>query len=96
MPYIGIGLHVLAAIYFAVHAIRSGQSLYWLILLFSFPLLGSVVYFLAIYFPEVRHCAAPDRSSVPPSSSWTRARTCATPVPNWPARPPCRTGFGWA
>ncbi len=55
MPYIGIGLHVLAAIYFAVHAIRSGQSLYWLILLFSFPLLGSVVYFLAIYFPEVRH-----------------------------------------
>lgn len=54
MPYIGIGLHALAAIYFAVHAIRSGQSLYWLILLFSFPLLGSVVYFLAIYFPEVR------------------------------------------
>ncbi len=38
-----------------MHAIRSGHSLYWLILLFSFPLLGSVVYFLAIYFPEVRH-----------------------------------------
>ncbi|MGH8036935.1 MAG: hypothetical protein ACREPD_04260 [Stenotrophomonas sp.] len=55
MPFIGIGLHVLAAIFFAVHAIRSGQSLYWLILLFSFPLLGSVVYFLAIYFPEIRH-----------------------------------------
>lgn len=55
MPYIGIGLHVLAAIYFAVRAIRSGQSLYWLILLFSFPLLGSVVYFLAIYFPEARN-----------------------------------------
>ena len=55
MPYIGLGLHVLAAIYFAVHAIRSGQSLYWLILLFSFPLLGSVVYFLAIYFPEARN-----------------------------------------
>ncbi|WP_422506144.1 hypothetical protein [Stenotrophomonas sp. GZD-301] len=55
MPFLGIGLHVLAAIFFAVHAIRSGQSLYWLILLFSFPLLGSVVYFLAIYFPEIRH-----------------------------------------
>ncbi|WP_248150353.1 tetratricopeptide repeat protein [Stenotrophomonas indicatrix] len=38
-----------------MHAVRSGQSLYWLILLFSFPLLGSVVQFLAIYFPEVRH-----------------------------------------
>lgn len=42
-----------------MHAIRSGQSLYWLILLLSFPLLGSVAYFLAIYFPEVRHsCGA--------------------------------------
>ncbi|HEL2977281.1 TPA: tetratricopeptide repeat protein [Stenotrophomonas maltophilia] len=55
MPYIGIGLHVLIAICFAVHAIRSGQSLYWLILLFSFPMLGSIVYFLAIYLPDVRH-----------------------------------------
>lgn len=55
MPYLGIGLHFIAAIYFAVHAIRSGQSLYWLLLLFSFPLLGSVVYGLAIYLPEIRH-----------------------------------------
>jgi len=55
MPYIGIGLHFIAAIYFAVHAIRSGQSLYWLLLLFSFPMLGSLVYFVAIYLPEVRH-----------------------------------------
>ncbi|AWH53532.1 hypothetical protein C1924_10240 [Stenotrophomonas sp. ESTM1D_MKCIP4_1] len=55
MPYLGIGLHFIAAIYFAVHAIRSGQSLYWLLLLFSFPLLGSVVYFVAIYLPEARH-----------------------------------------
>ncbi len=55
MPFIGIGLHVLVAIYFAVHAIRSGQPLYWLLILFSFPLLGSVVYFAAIYFPEIRY-----------------------------------------
>jgi len=52
---VGIGLHVLAAICFALHTIDSGQSLYWLILIFSLPLLGTVVYFLAIYFPEVRH-----------------------------------------
>lgn len=55
MPFIGIGLHVLVAIFFAVHAIRSGQNFYWLLILFSFPLLGSVVYFAAIYFPEIRH-----------------------------------------
>nr|WP_285309518.1 PLDc N-terminal domain-containing protein [Stenotrophomonas maltophilia] len=78
-----------------MHASRSGQSLYWLILLFSFPLLGSIVYFLAIYFSEATR-AARVRPSVPPSSSWTRARTFATPVPNWRARPPCRIRFGWA
>lgn len=52
MPFLGIGLHVLVAIYFAVHALRNGQQMYWLIILFSFPLLGSVVYFFAIYMPS--------------------------------------------
>lgn len=52
MPFLGIGLHVLVAIYFAIHAVRSGQQTYWLFILFSFPLLGSLVYFLAIYLPE--------------------------------------------
>jgi hypothetical protein len=51
MPFIGI-VHILIALYFAVHAMRSGQQMYWLIILFSFPFLGSVVYFLAIYLPN--------------------------------------------
>jgi hypothetical protein len=54
MPYLGIGLHVIVAIYFAVHAVRSRQNMYWLLLLFAFPLLGSVVYFFAIYLPSLR------------------------------------------
>jgi hypothetical protein len=54
MPILGLGLHVLIALYFAVHALRSGQQMYWLIILFSFPLLGSIVYFLAIYLPNSR------------------------------------------
>jgi hypothetical protein len=51
MPVLGIGLHVLVALFFAVHALRSGQQIYWLFILFSFPLFGSIVYFLAIYLP---------------------------------------------
>ena len=51
MPYLGIGLHVLIAIYFAVHAVRTGQPYYWLFILFSFPLLGSIVYLLVVYLP---------------------------------------------
>ncbi len=55
MPYIGFGLlYVLVAVYFAVHAVRSGQPLYWLFILFAFPLLGSVVYFVVIYLPNSR------------------------------------------
>lgn len=52
MPFIGLGLHVFIALFFAVHAIRSGQQIYWLVILFSFPLLGSVVYFLALPQPR--------------------------------------------
>ena len=48
----GIGLHVIVALFFAIHAIRSGRELYWLWILFVFPFLGSVVYFFAIYLPN--------------------------------------------
>ncbi len=54
MP-LGIGLHVVIAILFAIHAIRSGQDRYWLFILFVFPLLGSLVYGVAIWLPSVRH-----------------------------------------
>jgi len=55
MPYLGLGLHVIVALWFAVHAVRSGQDRYWLMILFMFPLLGSVVYALAIWLPDMRY-----------------------------------------
>lgn len=54
MPIAGLGLHVLVALFFAIHAVRSGQQIFWLFILFSFPLLGSIVYFLVIYLPDSR------------------------------------------
>jgi len=54
MPFVGIGLHVLIALFFAIHAVRSGQPIYWLFILFSFPLLGSIVYFIVVYLPNSR------------------------------------------
>lgn len=54
MHIFGIGLHLLVALYFAVHAIRNGRELYWLFVLFAFPLLGSLVYALAIWLPDQR------------------------------------------
>jgi hypothetical protein len=55
MPIVGLGLHILIALYFAVHAMRTGRNMYWLIILFSFPLLGSVVYFVVEMLPELRN-----------------------------------------
>jgi hypothetical protein len=54
MPFLGIGLHVLVALFFAIHAVRSGQPLFWLFILFSFPLLGSLAYFVVVYLPDSR------------------------------------------
>lgn len=54
MPFIGLGLHGLVALFFAVHALRSGQQTCWLSIPFSFPLLGSIVYVLTIYLPDSR------------------------------------------
>jgi hypothetical protein len=55
MPFAGLGLHIVVAIFFASHAIRSGQDKYWLFILFAFPGIGSLVYALTIWLPEARH-----------------------------------------
>jgi hypothetical protein len=51
MPYILGSLHIIVGLFFAIHAIRNGRPMYWLIILFSFPILGSIVYFFAEYMP---------------------------------------------
>ncbi|WP_250454360.1 hypothetical protein [Caballeronia sp. ATUFL_M2_KS44] len=51
---LGIGIHIVIALCFAVHAVRSRQDTYWLYILFAFPLMGSLVYFFSIYLPELR------------------------------------------
>jgi hypothetical protein len=54
MPIVAAGLYFALAIFCAVHAVRTRQNHYWLFILFAFPLLGSLVYFFAIWFPNSR------------------------------------------
>jgi hypothetical protein len=54
MRIFGISLYVIIALFFAVHAIRTQQNMYWLLILFLFPGLGSLVYLFAIYLPALR------------------------------------------
>jgi hypothetical protein len=55
VPFLGLGAHVIVAIFFAIHALRSGRNMYWLFVLFAFPLLGSIVYFFVEFLPEMRN-----------------------------------------
>ena len=52
MPLLAL-LHFAVAIYFAIHAVRTGQGLYWVFILLMFPLLGSLVYAFAIWAPAM-------------------------------------------
>jgi hypothetical protein len=52
--FYGLGLSTLFAIFFAVHALRTGRPIFWLMILFFFPVLGSVVYFIVEFLPEMR------------------------------------------
>jgi hypothetical protein len=54
MRIFGISLYVIIALFFAVHAVRNQQNMYWLLILFLFPGLGSLVYFFVIYLPALR------------------------------------------
>lgn len=54
MPFAGLGLHVVFAVLCAIHAIRTRQQMYWLFILFAFPMLGSLVYLFGVYLPNSR------------------------------------------
>jgi len=54
MRIFGISLYVIIALFFAVHAVRNQQNMYWLLILFLFPGLGSLVYFFVVYLPALR------------------------------------------
>jgi hypothetical protein len=42
------------SIVLAIHAVRTGQNLYWLFILFLFPPISWVVYIVAVYLPASR------------------------------------------
>lgn len=54
MPLLAL-VHFAIAAFFGVHAVRHGRPMYWLMILFAFPALGSIVYFFAEYLPDMRH-----------------------------------------
>jgi hypothetical protein len=56
-------LNYAVAIFFAVHAVRSGRQMYWIMILIIAPFLGSLVYFFAEYLPELRNSGTARKSA---------------------------------
>jgi hypothetical protein len=91
MPYaVGGVIHFAIAIFFAVHAMRTGRNMYWIMILLSFPLLGSLIYFVMEYMPDmkysrggrkviqaVNHAIDPNRALREAEANFERAPTVA-------------------
>lgn len=45
----GLAIHTIIALFFCFHAFRTHQDTYWIYILLAFPVLGSIIYFIAIY-----------------------------------------------
>ena len=56
-------LDIAIAVFFAVHAVRTGRPMYWIMILIIAPFLGSLVYFFAEYLPEIRHSTVARKSA---------------------------------
>ncbi|PLY05430.1 MAG: hypothetical protein C0622_01700 [Desulfuromonas sp.] len=63
MTLIGI-IELIAQIYFAVHAGRTGRY-WWIFIIIFFPLIGSVVYFFVEYLPELNTMSKVKKSRRP-------------------------------
>jgi hypothetical protein len=63
MPYLlAAFLNYGAAIFFAVHAVKNRKERHWLMVIFVFPVLGSVVYFFAEYIRDFRYTSGGRRA----------------------------------
>jgi hypothetical protein len=63
MFFVGGGLLLLLSIALAVHAVRTGQQLYWVWIILVFQPLGAIVYFVAIVLPDMMGGATARRVS---------------------------------
>ena len=53
MPVLAV-LEILIKVYFAVHVVRTGRDRYWLWIIIILPGIGSLIYFLSEYLPDLQ------------------------------------------
>jgi len=68
MPALAI-FEILAQVYFAVHAIRTGRERQWLFIIIIFPGIGCLIYFFSEYLPDMQQAAKLRKKRVNVNSS---------------------------
>ena len=83
MPFIGL-LHLMIAVSFAVHAMKTGRPQFWMYILLFVPLVGSLAYIFFELVPELatsrraRRVAGGIGEIINPDREWRRRHEAAT------------------
>ena len=88
MPLFGGGLlSLLIAIALCVHVVRTNQPIYWVFILLMIPVLGNLVYIVAVLVPELaggtrtRRLGMAAREALDPTGEYRRAKAAVDDAP---------------
>lgn len=87
MFYSGGFVFLILAVALCVHAVRTNQQMYWIFIILFIPLLGSLVYTVAVLVPELmggsraRRLGQAARETLDPGREYRRARIAADDAP---------------
>ena len=88
MPLFGGGLlSLLIAIALCVHVVRTNQPIYWVFILLMIPVLGNLVYIVAVLVPELaggtrtRRLGMAARDALDPTGEYRRAKAAVDDAP---------------
>jgi hypothetical protein len=88
LPLILIGLSLIFSIALCVHVVRTGQQMYWLMIILLFQPLGGLVYLVAIIAPEFLGGAKAQKARQAARKAWIRSASIARPArPSTTRRP---------
>jgi hypothetical protein len=89
MPLLGggISLNLIIAVLLCVHVVRTNQPLYWLFIILFIPVLGSLVYAVAVLIPELaggaraKRIGMAAREALDPTREYRQAKAAADDSP---------------
>ncbi|MBC6982242.1 tetratricopeptide repeat protein [Caulobacter sp. 17J80-11] len=85
---VAVGVSTLAAILLCIHVVRSKRELYWIWLMLVFQPFGAIVYFFAVFLPELsrdpkaRRMGEAARDAIDPGRAYRAAKAAYDDTPS--------------